>query len=139
MAMKPPLLARKTSDATKGSVRLVASAERFLVRLEPPGDQGEKGESQWRGIFAHGIADKNMRCRRAGHLEEDSCIGPFPEPRESRPEQRTDCEDLPDSNNEQDVSWIADGADVLYDIGKMRKVHESPHQDLQTRMAVLAT
>ena len=56
---------------------------------------------------------------------------PFSEPRESRPEQRTDCEDLPDSDNVQDVGWIADGADILYDIGKVRKVHESPHQNIQ--------
>lgn len=115
----------------KGSVRLLTNPGRFPVRLEPPGDQREKGESQWRGIFADGIADQNMRCRRAGHLKEDFCIGPFSESRESRPEQRSDCEDLPDSDNVQEVSWIADGADVLYDIGKVRKVHESPHQDLQ--------
>jgi hypothetical protein len=91
---------------TQGSLRLLANPGRFLVRLEPPGDQREEGESQRRGIFADGIADQNVRCRRAGHLKEDSGIGPFPESRESRPEQRTNCEDLPDSDNVQDESWI---------------------------------
>jgi hypothetical protein len=132
MATKAPLLAREDEECdTQGSLRLLANPGRFLVRLEPPGDQREEGESQRRGIFSDGIADQNVRCRRAGHLKEESCIGPFPESRESRPEQRTNCEDLPDSDNVQDESWIADGADVLYDIGKVREVHESPHQDLQ--------
>ena len=99
-----------------GSVRLLTNPGRLPVRLEPPGDQGEKGESQWRGIFADGIAGQNMRCRGAGHLKEESCKGPFSESRESRPEQRRDCEDLPDSDNIQDVCWIADGVDVLYDL-----------------------
>ena len=105
----------------KESVRRLANPGRLPVRLEPPRDQREKGESQRRGKFADGIADENMRRDRAGHLKEDPCVGPFPESREPRPEQRSDCEELPDSDNVQDVSWISDGADVLHDIGKVRQ------------------
>src|SRR5580693_158720 len=115
----------------KESVRRLTNTGRIPVRLEPPRDNREKGESQWRGIFADGIADQNMRGRRAGHLKEDPCIGPFSESRKSRPEQRRDGEDLPGSDNVQDVVWIADGADVVYDTGNVRKVHESPHQYFQ--------
>lgn len=42
-----------------------------------------------------------MRRGRAGHLKENSCEGPFPEAGEPRPEQRTYCEDLPDSDDVQ--------------------------------------
>ena len=104
----------------KGSVRRLANPGRFGSRLEPPRHQREKGESQRRGKFADGIADQNMRRDRPGHLKEDPGVGPLPESREPPPEQRTDCEDLPDSDNIQDVSWISDGADVLYNKGKVR-------------------
>src|SRR6516165_6049688 len=72
-----------------------------------------------------------MRRDRPGHLKEDPGVGPLPESREPPPEQRTDCEDLPDSDNVQDVIWISDGADVLYNKGKVPKVHESPRQEFQ--------
>ena len=115
----------------KGSVGRLSNPMRSPVRLEPPGHQREEGENQRRGIFADRIANQKMRRDRAGHLKEDPCVGPFPKSREPRPEQRTYCEDLPDPDNVQDVSWISDGADVLYDKGKLRKVHESARQDFQ--------
>ena len=102
------------------SVGRLANLRRSPVRLEPPGHQREKGECQRSGKFANGIADQNMRRDRARHLKEDPGVGPFPESREPRPEQRTDCKELPDPDNVQDVSWISDGADVLYNKGKVR-------------------
>ena len=87
----------------KGSVRRLANPGRFPVLLEPPGHQREKGESQRRGIFADGIADQNMRRDRAGHFREYPCVGPFPESRDPWPEQRTDCEDLPDSSSQPQI------------------------------------
>jgi hypothetical protein len=54
------------------------------------------------------IAGQNVGLDSAEHLKEDPGIGPFSESRESRPEQSTDCEDLPDAENVQDISWIAD-------------------------------
>jgi hypothetical protein len=101
--------------------------------LEPPGHQGEKGESQWRSISAETIASQNMRLDRAEHLEKDPSVSPFPESREPWPEQCTNSEDFPDSHNVQDISWIADRADVLYDIRKVRKVHERPHHDFHDK------
>jgi len=103
---------------------------RSPARLEPPRHQRE-GENQRRGIFPDRIANQKMRRDRAGHLKEDPCVGPFPKSREPRPEQRADGEHLPDPDNVQDVSWIPDGADVLRDKGKLRKVHESARQDFQ--------
>jgi hypothetical protein len=55
--VSPPLLARKTRNASQESVRLLTNPGRIAVRLEPPGDQLKKGESQWRGIFGDGIAE----------------------------------------------------------------------------------
>ena len=49
-----------------------------------------------------------MRRDRAGNLKEDPGVGPLPQLREPAPEQRTDCEDLPDSDNIQrklDIRW----------------------------------
>ena len=104
----------------KGSVRRLANPGRFPVRLEPPRHQGDKGESQRCGKSSDGIADQKVRSDRSGHLKEDPRVGPLPKSREPAPEQRTDCENLPDSDNVQDVSWISDGADVLYNKGKVR-------------------
>ena len=115
----------------EGSVGRLSNPRRSPVRLEPPGHQREEGENQRRGIFADRIADQNMGRDRPGHLKEDPCVGPFPKSREPRPEQRTYCEDFPDADNIQDVSRISDGADFLYDKGKLPKVHERAHQDFQ--------
>jgi hypothetical protein len=101
--------------------------------LEPPGHQREKGESQRRSITSETIAGKNMRLDRTGHLEKDTSVSPFPESREARPDQCTNCEDFPDSHNVQDISWIAERAYVPYDIWKVRKVHEGSRYDFQDK------
>jgi len=77
------------------------------------------------------IAGQNMRLDRAEHLEEDPSVSPFPKSRELWREQRTNRENFPDSDNVQDISWIADRADVLYDVRKVRKVHECARHDFQ--------
>jgi hypothetical protein len=103
------------------------------MRLGPPGHQGEKGESQRHKTFAGTIAGQNVRLDSAEHLEKDSGVSPFPESREVRPEQSAHCENFPDSDDVQDISWIAERADFLYDIRKMRKVHEGPRRDFQDK------
>jgi hypothetical protein len=101
------------------------------MRLEPPRHQREEAKSQRRSIFAKMIAGQNMRRDRAGHLEKDPGVSPFPESRDPWPEQSTDCEDLPDADNVQDVGWIADRSHVRYNIREVRQVHEGPRCDLQ--------
>jgi hypothetical protein len=79
------------------------------------------------------ITGQNVGLDSAEHFKEDPGVGPFSESREPRPEQSGDREDLPDAENVQDISWIADGADLLYDIGKVRKVHESSRHEFQNK------
>ena len=79
------------------------------------------------------IAGQNVGLECAKHLKEDPSVSPFPESREPRPEQCTNGEDLPDSDDVQDISRVAQGADVLYDIWKVRKVHEGPGRDFQNQ------
>ena len=123
----------KTRNATQGLVRRLPNSGRFSIRLEPPGHQRKEGEGQWRSISAETIACQNMRLDRAEHFEKDPSVSPFPESREPWPEQCTHCEGFPDSYNVQDISWIADRTDVLYDIRKARKIHERPHHDFQDK------
>ena len=53
-------------------------------------------------------AGQNVGLDSAEHLKEDPSVGPFSESREPWPEQSTDCEDLPGSDNVQDLRRIAD-------------------------------
>ena len=118
---------------SKGLVRRLPNSGQFSIRLEPPGHQREKGESQRHNISAETIAGQNMRLDRAEHLEKDPGVSPFPESGETWPEQCTNCENFPDPDNVQDISWIADRAHFLYDIRKARKVHEGPRHDFQDK------
>jgi len=54
------------------------------------------------------IAGQDVGLDCAEHLKEDPSVGPFSESREAWPEERPDCEDLPDADDVQDISWIAD-------------------------------